>query len=99
MPIFEGYGLPHAISRVNLAGRDITQFMMKILSERGHSFTTSSDQEIVRDVKEQLCYVASDFDSEMARTHNEASEDRSYKLPDGKAMIIAAERFRCPEAS
>merc|ERR1719221_2285769 len=97
VPIYEGYCLPHAVHRLDLAGRDLTENLMRILVERGYSFSTSAEKEIVRDLKERLAYVALDFDKELEKAETCSDMEKDYEMPDGQILTVGAERFRCAE--
>ncbi len=97
VPIYEGFSIPHAVSRIQLAGRDLTQFMAKLLTERGHNFTSSAELQIVMDIKEKTAFVALDYEAALKQAQDSSSLEKNYELPDGKVITIGSERFRCPE--
>ena len=96
-PVYLGYGIPSAILRLNIGGRDVTDYLFKILGERGYNFETSAEKEFVRDIKEKIGYVALDYDLEMQKSQESAAIEKSYELPDGEIITIGNERFRAPE--
>ena len=93
VPIFDGYSLPHAVMKLDLAGRELTKFMMKLLTESGTRFSTNAEKEIVKVIKEKVCYVALDFEEALRSV-----EKFDYELPDGSLINIKDERIKCPEA-
>lgn len=97
VPIYEGFALTHAISRLDLAGRDITEYLMRLLRQRGYALTTSAEKEIVRDIKEKLCYVALDPEKELKLAEKVSGMEKSYMLPDGETLTVGVERFLAPE--
>lgn len=94
VPIYEGFPLPHAIMRIDIGGRDLTQYMLKLLSEPNLG---KNALDIAQDIKETLGYVAVDYDREVEIAESCTDLDKQYTLPDGKKIKLSKERFRCPE--
>jgi actin-related protein len=97
VPIYEGFAIPHAIQRIYMAGRDLTSHLKDLLLERGYSFNTPAELEIVRDIKETMCYVVADYDAAMKEAEESHACEKNYELPDGRKILIGNERFRCAE--
>jgi len=97
VPIYSGYCLPYGTLHTEVAGRDLTDYLMKLLNEKGYSFTTVGEREIVRDIKEKLCYVALDLDKELQACANNPKSEECYKLPDDQIITVSTELFQCAE--
>uniref|UniRef100_A0A1A9VRY3 Actin n=1 Tax=Glossina austeni TaxID=7395 RepID=A0A1A9VRY3_GLOAU len=98
VPIYEGYPLTYAINKLNLAGKDLNEYLMRLINQRGYSLSTTTEKELVRDMKETMCYVSQDFERELITAETRLSLESQFKLPDGNFIHIANERFICPEA-
>lgn len=103
LPIAQGHCDIHAMRRIDIGGRDVTDRLLTLLRKSGASlFATSSERQAVRRMKERLCYTAvSPSEEELRATESNASGQgvitRSFDLPDGNVVRIGAERFRAPE--
>jgi actin-related protein len=98
VPVFEGFSIPHAITKMEIAGRVLTNWCQKLLLNHGHNFTSSAELEIVKDIKEKTCYVAENFEEEKAQAEGSSAKDMAYTLPDKSVITVKAEvRMSCPE--
>ncbi|KAN0125214.1 actin-like protein [Russula decolorans] len=94
VPVFEGFSMPHAIRRVDVAGRDVTEHLQLLLRKAGHHLHTTAEREVVRSIKEKNCYVALNPQKEDKET---TGRTESFRLPDGNTIALGSERFRAPE--
>lgn len=97
VPIYEGYGLPHAIMQSGLSGVDLTKLLIKMLGENGFDENTLKIP-AVRVMKEQICTVALDYQAEMQKSETVKVPRINFQLPDGVEVTYGTEAFRCPEA-
>jgi centractin len=94
VPVFEGFSMPHAIRRVDVAGRDVTEHLQLLLRKAGHHLHTTAEREVVRSIKEKNCYVALNPHKEEKET---TGRTEAFRLPDGNTIALGSERFRAPE--
>nr|WOV89976.1 Arp2D2 [Drosophila kikkawai] len=97
-PVYQEYSLPHLTRRLDIAGRDITHYLTKLLLRRGYAFNHTADFETVRILKEKLCYIGYDIEMENRLALETTVLVKSYTLPDGRVITIGGERFEAPEA-
>ena len=97
VPIYEGCVLSQSVLRLDIGGHNLDENLLR-LATNGCISSSRAELEIVRDMKEQLCYVALDVGQEIQTFAQGCSLERNYEIPDGEVMTIGKERFLCPEA-
>ncbi|XP_004644977.1 actin-like protein 9 [Octodon degus] len=93
-PVFQGYPLPHAVERLDLAGSHLTAFLAEALRGAGWALGPRHLDAVER-IKHDHCFVASDFPRLQARP--DAQSLRSVPLPDGRTLKLGKELFQGPE--
>ncbi|RLO12237.1 hypothetical protein DYB28_011915, partial [Aphanomyces astaci] len=98
VPVYESFTLPHAITRMDVAGRDVTNYLQLLCRRAGYNFQTSAELEVVKEIKEKLCYVAfNPTKEEQLASHHSISDATSgnpshasseYRLPDGNILQV-----------
>jgi actin-related protein len=100
VPVFEGYSVPHAVRKNLIAGRAITDHMTNLLQADG--ITTaggiSAWKQIVKKMKETLCYVALNPEDEKNKASSSTAIQKTFELPDGATVNVNTPRFMAPEA-
>jgi actin-related protein 2 len=97
VPVYEGYSLESQTRRIDVAGRDVTRYLIRLLLLRGYAFNRTADFETVKEIKEKLCYVAYDLDMENRLAEETTITEQKYKLPDGRVITVGRERYLAPE--
>lgn len=89
VPVYEGFAMPSAIRRIDVAGRDVTEHLQVLLRKAGAVFHTSAEKEVVRLIKEKSCFVAQDPKKEEKDwAGGGAAKIEEYKLPDNRILKV-----------
>lgn len=90
VPVYEGFAMPSSIRRIDVAGRDVTEYMQTLLRKSGYVFHTSAEKEVVRLIKESVTYVAHDPRKEEKEWANrtDPAKGMEYVLPDGHKLKV-----------
>ena len=102
VPVYEGFSIPHAIKRMDIAGRVITKYVQSLVQEHlGKAMTSSSEWDVVRKIKEDLCFVcpkAEEFAQKTQEAATSSADDANYTLPDQEVLCVKGiVRFTGPE--
>jgi actin-related protein 3 len=102
IPVVEGYVIGSCIKHIPLAGRDVTNFMIQTLRDRGEPLPPSDALNIAKRIKESYCYVAPDlvkeyekYDKDPSKFMKEQGVVKETKKP--WTIDVGYQRFLGPE--
>lgn len=97
VPVFEGYAIPHAIFKMEVAGQDITAKVQEMM-KRDFSEEQAGSLRVMQALKEKVCQVSTDYNSAMKGDDRADEEQKSFELPDGTIIKVKKEiRTGAPE--
>lgn len=80
---------------MNVGGIDIEQILKNILNTEGYQFSTASDMDNIRDIKEKLCEVRPETKGDQTEF---TTQSKAYELPDGLGLVtLTGERQACTD--
>lgn len=97
VPVINGKVISPAVVTLDMGGRNVVEYFVQLLTERGYSLTSTAYRDAARHMVEECGYVALDFNNELARARSPGVLDKQYELPDGEPITIGSERFRATE--
>ena len=68
-PVYDGFAMTPHIKRVDLGGREVTTYLQQLLRRNGVILSTSSEFEIVREIKENYSECNTEAVTEIGRAH------------------------------
>ena len=90
VPVYEGFALPHSITRSDVAGRQVTQQLQLQLRKAGLTTTTTAEHDLVRSMKEELCFLTPQPTADETILKQSKTD---YQLPDGNIIQLDQERY------
>lgn len=97
VPIYEGFALPHATLKLSVGGEQVTNFLIENLKQRKNELPPTKEFEVAQQMKEKICYCATDYQQEINTSAELLTIAKEYELPDGNIITVTVERFRSPE--
>ena len=90
--IYEGFAIPNSFEKCDYGGEDVTNYLDDILKNMGYFFDTSSEKQIVKEIKEKYCWACPSNISESIMKNNEFEKENHF-LPDGNVIKLGVERI------